>query len=869
MATLSANSVRSAAGARLSVIIAVRNGAGYLERCLQALSKSDCDDYEVILVDDASTDSSVAIAEAHGVRVIRMERRAGPGAARNLGAKSATSPILFFVDADVCVHPDAVERVLGCLETEGEIDAVFGCYDDFPGSANLLSQYKNLFHRFVHLSASAEACTFWSGCGAVRKSAFDSVGGFDVRAPSIEDIDLGVRLRKAGSRIRLDKSLEASHLKTWRLMSLVKSDVIDRGIAWTRLILRERNLPTDLNLTVGQRLSAVLACLMLGITLMGSWWHPMLAALPLLAMLVVWSVDRLPARGAMTGRPRHRSPALWIGAVALAAIVFGVLFIAGKWGLAIGAIGLLIAFLNLRFYRFFAAKRGLAFTVLIVPLHLAYFIYSVASLAIGVLLHVLGTDGGADKWRRLGPEVVTGRSPGSPRPLLARMESAHTRRRAYACIMGVLFVLAWVAQGVKSVQNHEPFDFVVSDAEGYWVYLPSVIIDHNLTLTRQIAFHATVHPIDDRAFVQTPRGLQNHWPIGVALTLLPSFAAAHLVSLVLWHWTGVGLFAPTGYSLIYQLFGLLTVILMSWCAMVAIDGVLRRHFRLGGAAIGAGVIACAVGSNWAYYIFREPFMSHALGAAWIILAIASAERVTVAAREQRIVRWHGAALVFTLSMAVACRHTNVVMLPLTIWTIVVVARSGLVVGWLRQLPLLMLAAFPLILHVLTLRLMSARQGPHAGLGGYKGNEVFNWSHPALFSTLFSDLHGLFFWSPVLLPAVSGIAWYFARRGRNVDGLLVSLLISFAALWYLNSAWYGWSFGKAFGARAFLDLIGLFVIGVALAFESLGRDPARWPRIVMIPIAAAILFNWVLLALFVVNKVPREAPLFPSLHGRKG
>ena len=223
--------------------------------------------------------------------------------------------------------------MLGCLDGDARIDAVFGCYDDFPGSPNLLSQYKNLFHRFVHQYASADACTFWSGCGAVRKSAFESVGGFDERAPSIEDIDLGVRLRKAGRRIRLDKSLEGSHLKTWRLGNLIRCDVIDRGIPWTRLILRERDLPTDLNLTMGQRLSAVLTCLMLCVTLVGSWWHPALAALPLVAVLIVWSVDRFLTRWTTIDQAPHGSPALRTAALALAFVVCPCSFKAGPGGL--------------------------------------------------------------------------------------------------------------------------------------------------------------------------------------------------------------------------------------------------------------------------------------------------------------------------------------------------------------------------------------------------------------------------------------------------------------------------------------------------------------------------------------------------------
>ena len=91
-----------------------------------------------------------------------------------------------------------------------------------------------------------------------------------------------------------------------------------------------------------------------------------------------------------------------------------------------------------------------------------------------------------------------------------------------------------------------------------------------------------------------------------------------------------------------------------------------------------------------------------------------------------------------------------------------------------------------------MHVMSGRQRPHSSIGGYNANESFHWLHPALFSTLFSDFHGLFFWSPVLLLSVIGFIWYFTRRGQRFDGLLVSLLISLAALWYLNSAWYAWS-----------------------------------------------------------------------------
>ena len=64
----------------------------------------------------------------------------------------------------------------------------------------MVSQYRNLLHHFVHQHGHAEASTFWAGCGAIRRAAFDAVGGFDAARfprPSIEDIELGLSAPRA------------------------------------------------------------------------------------------------------------------------------------------------------------------------------------------------------------------------------------------------------------------------------------------------------------------------------------------------------------------------------------------------------------------------------------------------------------------------------------------------------------------------------------------------------------------------------------------------------------------------------------------------------------------------------------------------
>jgi GT2 family glycosyltransferase len=186
--------------------------------------------------------------------------------ARNLGAQSAAGDILFFIDSDVCVHPDTVERVQSCLDANPGVSAVIGSYDDTPGAKDFISTYRNLMHCYVHQRAREEACTFWSGCGAIRRDVFLQHSGFDASygRPAIEDIELGYRLRRARLKILLDKQLQVKHLKRWTFWNLIKTDIFDRGIPWTELILRDRSMPNDLNLQLSQRVSVALMFLMLG-----------------------------------------------------------------------------------------------------------------------------------------------------------------------------------------------------------------------------------------------------------------------------------------------------------------------------------------------------------------------------------------------------------------------------------------------------------------------------------------------------------------------------------------------------------------------------------------------------------------------------
>lgn len=212
---------------------------------------------------------------------------AGPAAARNRGAAATEADVVVFVDSDVEVHPDALERIAARFAADPGLDALFGAYDDDPADPGLTSRYRNLLHHHMHAGAAGEAETFWAGLGAVRREAFEAAGGFDAdvfQEPSVEDIELGMRLRRRGARIVLDPAVRGRHLKAWTPRTMVATDFGRRGVPWTRLLLRGGNGSAALNLGWRHRASAAASVALLA-SLLGR--RPRLAAAALVVNLLL------------------------------------------------------------------------------------------------------------------------------------------------------------------------------------------------------------------------------------------------------------------------------------------------------------------------------------------------------------------------------------------------------------------------------------------------------------------------------------------------------------------------------------------------------------------------------------------------------
>ncbi|MFN0071609.1 MAG: glycosyltransferase [Chloroflexota bacterium] len=323
-------------GPVITVIVPVYNGAEMLSRCLEALFQSRGVEWECIVVNDGSTDDSAAVAQRWGARVIPSEYpRSGPGRARNIGAALATTPLLCFIDADVRVRPDTLSDFVALFDADEGLAAAFGSYDTNPTHPGLLSQYRNLVHHYVHQTGLESASTFWSGCGAIRTSIFLEHGGFDpaYTRPSIEDIELGYRLRADGENIRLAKHIQVTHMKRWTLWGILVTDIRDRALPWTSLIRRTRHLPNDLNLQRSGRASAV-SVFMLGMLSVFGFLRPAAwLAIPL-PISVLLSCNR----GLYAFFLRQRGPMFLLGAMPMHWLYFAYSTLAFVWAMVTGGI---------------------------------------------------------------------------------------------------------------------------------------------------------------------------------------------------------------------------------------------------------------------------------------------------------------------------------------------------------------------------------------------------------------------------------------------------------------------------------------------------------------------------------------------------
>jgi hypothetical protein len=389
---------------------------------------------------------------------------------------------------------------------------------------------------------------------------------------------------------------------------------------------------------------------------------------------------------------------------------------------------------------------------------------------------------------------------------------------------------------------------VGSDGTFYYAYLPTVWLDGDLDFTNQYRY--LIGPGRDSIAGFTPKGLPvNAYPVGPALLWSPFFLAAHLIVLVL---RALGATIPAdGMGYPYQAVTLLGSITYGAIGLWLIYRLCRRRF--GPSPSVAAVALLWLGSNVLYYMVAEPSMAHtsSLFALGLFFYLWDGQRGEGTGREWLVLGLAG-------GLAVLVRVPDAVF--------VVLPALGMLPPLLRTpahiLPRLALfagAAFVIFLPQLII--WQILYG--SIIGGYlslSGGLAFYWLAPRWWQVLFSGLHGLYTWHPLLLAATLGLVWL-ARRSPQEGRFTVLLVIGLLMQLYLVSVWREWWQGDSFGGRVFISAMPIFALGLAALLDRLSRG--RYLTAVLLLSIVLLAWNGLFMLEYRLGCFSRSAPLSVS------
>ncbi len=275
---------------RASIIIPAYNAQKTLPECLVACLGQNYPDFEVIVVDDGSTDGTSAVAQQFETVLYHRQTNGGPSSARNTGARLASGEILVYTDADCVPHADWLKRLAGGFE-EG-IVAVGGTY----AIANPSSRLARVVQAEIaarHRQFGSEVDFLGSFNVAYRREAFEAAGGFDesYRQASGEDNDLAYRLADFGGRLAFTPTAIVAHYHPERLLPYLRTQA--RHGFWRVKLYREHpkraagdqyaGWPNLIAPPLGIQLPFLIPALLAA----GAWWDRGLAATVIISALVL------------------------------------------------------------------------------------------------------------------------------------------------------------------------------------------------------------------------------------------------------------------------------------------------------------------------------------------------------------------------------------------------------------------------------------------------------------------------------------------------------------------------------------------------------------------------------------------------------
>lgn len=243
----------------LSVIIPNRNGAATIEQCLSALFASRHDDFEVIVVDDCSTDDSMERIKKYPCRYYQLNSHGCASMARNTGARHSRGDILFFLDADCLTTVDTLTLAEKFARHHGPSVAIGGTYTEIPADPCFFSTFQSIYINYCEIKHSKAPDYIATHAMVIHTETFRKAGGFREQfLPILEDVELSHRLRHNGVRLLMAPSILVRHVFNFTLRRSL-ANALRKSLYWTCYSLENHDIFADSG-TASLELKANVAC---------------------------------------------------------------------------------------------------------------------------------------------------------------------------------------------------------------------------------------------------------------------------------------------------------------------------------------------------------------------------------------------------------------------------------------------------------------------------------------------------------------------------------------------------------------------------------------------------------------------------------
>lgn len=378
--------------------------------------------------------------------------------------------------------------------------------------------------------------------------------------------------------------------------------------------------------------------------------------------------------------------------------------------------------------------------------------------------------------------------------------------RLFFCLIFPLLLIFLVLNKHSRDGNDFYRTVLFADASGYYVYLPHWFISHDVEhFYTDSLLHRT-----GGGFVRGDDGkLRTKYTSGVAMLQLPFFAAAHIMAPVFGY-------EANGFSRIYYLAVMFAGIFYGWLGLLMLFLLLEKKF---GEDI-SFFVACLLfaGTNLYWYMIDSGGMSHVysffLFSFFLYLGDSFFRKPAL-----------GKLILLSLIAwwIILVRPTNILFLPFVFFA-GIARRSELRERWQslgeyswKLVAVMFLGALVWLPQLLYWKYISGSYIFYS----YTGETFSNWAAPKIPEVLFSTRNGLFIYSPLLLLAMAGV--FIQIKKKEIGGAAVLFL--FLLLSYVCASWWDWSFGCAYGARSFVDLLPALAFPFAALLENLRSKPA--------------------------------------------